>query len=201
MLHHGLAPICGICRKRLPIHEKPEHSVALSVMRPDLASKIQWLFAVSAVTFIIGIFSPLMTVSKHVTKFWIEFVNERNTVSLTSGLNSLVQEGHYAMFLLLFLFSIVFPVTKLVLCFLMWGIPLSFLMRKRISILLHHAGKWSMLDVFVVGVLVVAVKLGDMVDVDLHAGVFWFAASVCFSIWLKSVISKVQDREFGGVEH
>ena len=79
----------------------------------------------------------------------------------------------------------------------MWDVPLSWLMRKRISMLLHHAGKWSMLDVFVVGVLVVAVKLGDIVDVDLHAGVFWFAASVCFSIWLKSEISKIQERAFG----
>lgn len=51
-----------------------------------------------------------------------------------------------------------------------------------------------MLDVFVVGVLVVAVKLGDMVEVQIHAGVFWFAASVCSSIWLKSIISKIEDQ-------
>jgi paraquat-inducible protein A len=169
----------------------------LSSRHPEQTQKIHWGFAVTVVTFVLGVFSPLMTVSKRVTKFWIELVNEQNTVSLASGLRDLVHEGHWGMFLLLFSFSIVFPVTKLILCLLMWAVPLSTSMRKLISQILYHAGKWSMLDVFVVGVLVVAVKLGDMVEVKLHAGVFWFAASVCFSIWLKSAISKIEAQTDG----
>jgi len=157
--------------------------------------KINGIFAVTFVCFVMGIFSPLMTVSKHVTKWYITLVDEKNTVSLVSGLQGLVHDGHWGIFLLLFAFSIVFPVTKLVLCLLMWSVPMGASTRHSISNVLYHAGKWSMLDVFVVGILVVAVKLGDTVEVQLHSGVFWFAASVCLSIWLKTCLSKVENSE------
>ena len=157
--------------------------------------KINGIFAVTLVTFGMGIFSPLMTVSKHVTKWYITLVDEKNTVSLVSGLQGLVREGHWGIFSLLFSFSIVFPVTKLILCLLMWSVPMRISTRHSISNILYHAGKWSMLDVFVVGILVVAVKLRDLVEVQLHSGVFWFAASVCLSIWLKTCLSKVENAE------
>ena len=193
-VHSGLAPICGCCRQRLPTQTTKTPELALSKSHPEHAQKIHWIFAVTVVTFTLGIFSPLMTVSKHVTKFWIELVNEQNTVSLASGLGDLVREGHWGMFLLLFTFSIVFPITKLVLCLLMWAAPIRVSIRQSLSRILYHAGKWSMLDVFVVGVLVVSVKLEDIAEVKLHSGVFWFAASVCFSILLKSSISKIDEK-------
>ena len=157
------------------------------------ADKINWLFAATVVTFCFGVFMPLMTVSKNVTKYWITFVDEKNTVCLASGLYDLAHEGHWGMFLILFLFSILFPITKIILCLMMWSIPMKASTRRSISHILYHAGKWSMLDVFVVGILVVTLKLGDLVQVEVHSGVFWFAASVCLSIWLKSTLSKIEE--------
>ena len=39
-----------------------------------------------------------------------------------------------------------------------------------------------MLDVIVVGLLVVILKLGDLVEVRIHAGIYFFAASVVMTM-------------------
>ena len=39
-------------------------------------------------------------------------------------------------------------------------------------------GKWSMLDVFVVAVLIASVKLGSIASIEIHYGLYVFAASV-----------------------
>jgi paraquat-inducible protein A len=188
--HVGLAPICGFCRQRLAA---PHGEAVTSLMfkHPEHSARISWLFAASFTTFILGLFSPLMTVSKHVEKWFITLVDEKNTVSLAAGIIDLALEDHWGLFAILLLFSVIFPVTKLLLCLAMWLLPMPSKRRAHISKLLYHSGKWSMLDVFVIGILVVVVKLGDVVEVEVHSGVFWFAGSVCFTIWLKSALSKI----------
>jgi paraquat-inducible protein A len=51
---------------------------------------------------------------------------------------------------------------------------------------LHHGvellGRWGMLDVLVVAVLVAFVKLGDMVQIQPGAGLGLFTACVLFSL-------------------
>ena len=60
--------------------------------------------------------------------------------------------------------------------------------RERLVYLLETWGKWSMLDVFVVALLFVAVKLGAMANVTVHDGLYWFGGSVLLiqllSMWL-----------------
>lgn len=43
---------------------------------------------------------------------------------------------------------------------------------------MHEYGRWAMLDVMVVAVLIVAVKLGAIVSVEIHYGLFVFGAAV-----------------------
>ena len=52
-------------------------------------------------------------------------------------------------------------------------------------------GKWSMLDVIVVGILVVVVKIEGMVSVKVHAGVYFFAASVILTMITTAWIGKM----------
>lgn len=44
--------------------------------------------------------------------------------------------------------------------------------------LIHNYGRWAMLDVLVVAILLVSIKLGAIASVEIHAGLYWFAASV-----------------------
>ncbi len=54
--------------------------------------------------------------------------------------------------------------------------------RKTLLRRIEALGRWSMLDVFVVALLVVTTKLGILADVEVHAGIYFFAASVLASM-------------------
>jgi len=43
-------------------------------------------------------------------------------------------------------------------------------------------GRWSMLDVFVIAILVVVIKLSLISDVEIHAGLYVFIAAVVLSM-------------------
>jgi paraquat-inducible protein A len=43
---------------------------------------------------------------------------------------------------------------------------------------MHEYGRWGMLDVFVVAVLLVTVKLGAIASVKVHPGLYYFGAAV-----------------------
>jgi uncharacterized paraquat-inducible protein A len=63
--------------------------------------------------------------------------------------------------------------------------------------LAHHAGKFSMLDVFVVGLIVLAIKgLPGGSRVTLGWGVAAFAASVILSMVAAIIIQRVERRYF-----
>lgn len=144
----------------------------------------------SIVTYLLGIFWPLMTIKKKI--FGFSFKGE--TVSLASGLVGLVGKGDILLFLILFTFSIAFPIGKLIVLFRLWHHPYA---RGRYDQLAHRLavfGKWSMLDVIVVGLLVVIVKIEGMVSVEVHAGVYFFALSVILTMlttaWIGKMLAK-----------
>ena len=121
--------------------------------------------------FVAGCFAPLFTLSK--------FFIFNNTVSLFSALQEILTEGYYFLFLIIFLFSVLFPLIKLFLLFYLQQARKSTQQKHRK--LLHWLevmGKWSMLDVFVVAVMLVAIKLGPMANVQVHYGVYLFSASI-----------------------
>jgi paraquat-inducible protein A len=58
---------------------------------------------------------------------------------------------------------------------------------------MHLYGKWSMLDVFVVAVLVVTVKLGAIANVEMHYGLYFFSAAVILTMIITARIVKLTD--------
>jgi paraquat-inducible protein A len=121
--------------------------------------------------FILGVFSPLMTV-----KTWLLFAN---TFSLVSGLIQLVEAGHYLLFLLVMTFSLVLPLVKMSV-----GVVVNITTSRthtsarRVLHWLALCGKWSMIEVFIVAILVVVGKMRSIAAVDVHYGLYAFAASV-----------------------
>ena len=128
-----------------------------------------------------GLLSPVITLTK--------FVLIENTFSVLSGVIELLKEGKLFLFLLIAGFSIVLPVLKLWVLYRL--VSKSAAMEKSVRKLLHWMhlyGKWSMLDVFVVAILVVAVKLGAIADVEMRFGLYAFAASVLLTMYVTSSI-------------
>ena len=128
-----------------------------------------------------GLLSPVITLTK--------FVLIENTFSVLSGVIELLKEGKLFLFLLITGFSIVLPVLKLWILYRL--VSKSAATEKSVRKLLHWMhlyGKWSMLDVFVVAILVVAVKLGAIADVEMRFGLYAFAASVLLTMYVTSSI-------------
>ena len=76
----------------------------------------------------------------------------------------------------------VFPFAKLATLAFIWFRPLT--ERERVDALrwLELLGKWSMLDVFVVAILIVAAKLRDLTQVQPRIGIYLFALAIVLSM-------------------
>ncbi len=134
-----------------------------------------------------GIFFPFF----HVTKFWVF----GSAVSVVSGILTLFHEGEYFLFAVLTLFTLVFPCAKLVLLALIWLERRQDLARVRHLLgWVETLGKWSMLDVFVVAILVVAMKSAAVADIRLGLGLYLFTLSVAAtqlaSTWVARVLKR-----------
>jgi paraquat-inducible protein A len=141
---------------------------SLASRHPRLNRVVMISLACSAILLAAGIFSPMMTLSKFI---WIE-----NRFSLFDGTVQLFRDGQYLLFIILLSFSILLPVIKLVFLFRFWTEDSATREQlKRFMEWLSHYGKWSMLDVFVVALLVVIVKLGVMATVEVHYGIYLYA--------------------------
>jgi len=133
--------------------------------------------------FIYACFAPLFTLSK--------FFIFSNTVSLVSALGDLWNENHLALFLVILTFSVFFPLVKISLLFyLQFSSRISRARHTRLIHILDVVGKWSMLDVFVVAVMLVTIKLGPMADVTVHYGVYLFAAAILLMMLLSHLMSE-----------
>ncbi|MCG3149532.1 MAG: Paraquat-inducible protein A [Verrucomicrobiae bacterium] len=139
--------------------------------------EVPLLILVSQVLFFIAVCLPLMHVEKQLLwKRW------RNEYSVITGVVGLFEQREHFLAAVLFFFSVVFPLVKLT---LLWGLWLLRLPEERRQALLRWLGilgKWSMLDVFVVAMLIVLVKLGPVVRVEAQPGVYVFAMAILLSM-------------------
>jgi len=136
-----------------------------------------------------GILLPCMTIHPKVGEYTFiakmlapkEF--ESTSYSILGGILVMIKNGSVAIGILLFLFSVVFPMWKLA-TFIYYTYRTKKTPSKSLKIALN-LGKYSMLDVFVLAVLVIAVKgLPGGSRMDLEVGIFFFTASVLLSIFL-----------------
>ena len=129
-----------------------------------------------------GLQAPILTLEK--------FYFFSNTVSLLSALRQLAIEAEWGLFALIGLFSVVFPFLKSVLLLLIWNFdPAHGEGHRRHLHWLSTYGKWSMLDVFVVALVVVSVKLGSLAEARVEVGIYAFAASVILTMLLSAWIA------------
>lgn len=131
----------------------------------------------------LGLTLPLITVEK--------FYFFANTVSLLSAISQLWHGQEKSLAILLGGFSVVFPVVKLLLLFLIWNLEDTESRQHRRNLKwLATYSKWSMLDVFVVALLVVTVKLGALAQAQVEFGLYAFAASVILTMLVSAWIGR-----------
>lgn len=125
-----------------------------------------------------SLFAPLFTLEK--------FYFFSNTVSLISALQSLLEKGHLLLFLIIFVFSLLFPLFKLLVMLYIWNSHAGEIVQKLLR-LIHQFGKWSMLDVFIVALMVVSIKFDKVADIQVQYGLYLFLSSVLLSMLISAI--------------
>jgi paraquat-inducible protein A len=122
-----------------------------------------------------GILLPIMEIERfgHIHK-----------ASVWDGTISLITHGQIFIGIVVFICSVVFPLLKLggifTLCLELK--QLNQLQKSKIFNFVENVGKWGMIDVLLVAILVATVKLGDMVNVSPGIGSTAFGLCVVLSI-------------------
>ncbi len=131
--------------------------------------------------FVAGIFRPFT----EVTKLWIF----ENKVSVYEGLITLAKSHEFFLFTILLVFTVIFPFIKILSLLTLW--LMAGLTKQRVVQLytfVSHLGKWSMLDVFVMAILVILLKSGSLASIKVQDGFVLFFLSVMLtqlaSLWI-----------------
>lgn len=136
----------------------------------------------SATLLFTGLSLPLMNSQK---LFW------KSSYSVWTGVVALWNSNEILLAGVLFFFCLVFPITKLVALGVIWFMRLPEERRDRLLHWLEILGKWSMLDVFVVAILIVLVKLGPLARVEPREGVYVFCAAIISSMLTTMYITRL----------
>ncbi len=114
----------------------------------------------------------------------LQQLGHSHEASIWSGTVSLLSHGQVAVGLVVLACSLVLPVLKLVGLFALTGWP-SLLGRHHkawVYRVIELAGRWGMIDVLLVAVLIAALKLGDLVAVTPGPGATAFAGAVVLGL-------------------
>lgn len=176
-------PHCGLVQ-RLPAEALPTRctcarcAVALEVWwhDPRLATA---LALTSLILFIPAILLPMMR---------LETLGHATEASILDGVTHMLGHGEIFVGLVILIFSLILPPLKLLALLLVSTRILPAGGRARVSRWVEVLGRWGMLDVLVVAVLIAFFKLGDTVQIRPGPGLFLFAACVLLSLLASSCL-------------
>jgi paraquat-inducible protein A len=136
----------------------------------------------ASVCLALGVSLPIIKLTKYM--FWT------TEHSLLSTVNVLIRDGQTFLGGTVLLFSIVFPVLKLLYLLLVSTLPVSEIQRmSRRLRALEWLGKWSMHDVLVLALTIFFIKSQGVYDAASLTGVYFFTAAVVLMIlsyaWLR----------------
>lgn len=143
-----------------------------------------------------GLTAPCMTIVARMGEATdiaqeLGFLPEPESYSVLSGILALFDNGDIAIGILLLVFSVLFPVTKLIAVRLTLRVVPGGQAPHRLLSVIAILSKYSMIDVFVIALLVIASKtLPGGSEINLRWGTFAFAAAALLSMYLISAVKK-----------
>lgn len=141
------------------------------------------LLVLSFVVLIPGLIQPLITIRASVSVLGQTTEVFADTRSIVQTVQSLHDSGNDFVAGLILLFSILVPFIKGILLILSMLLG-SQVARFRLFTFVRNISKWSMADVFVVGVYVayLSARATDNLDAEMHSGFYLFAAYCLISL-------------------
>lgn len=175
----GLAS-CHICFKTAPVElgECPRCGAALHLRERDSLQRTISLLITATILYIPANVLPIMTT--------IQMGNAVDSTIL-GGVILLVHHGSYPVAAVIFIASVLIPVTKLIcMTWLWWSVvhehKTSHRERARLYRVTEFIGRWSMVDVFVVMVLVALIQMGGLLQILPGTAAIAFAGVVIMTM-------------------
>jgi paraquat-inducible protein A len=162
----GQPPRCRRCGARL--HGR----------RPNSIARTWALLLSAALLYIPANLLPIMSV---------HMLGRGSPATIMGGVIELIQAGMLPIALVVFVASILVPSFKLLgIALLLYSVQRHQVMSPRQRILMYRfiewIGRWSMLDIFVIAILVALVSFGNLASIEAGAGALAFAAVVILTM-------------------
>jgi paraquat-inducible protein A len=178
---------CHSCSLLSEIHGLDEHSharcprcgAALHLRKPNSIARTWALLLAAVIFYIPANVLPIMKVTS---------LGKAQSDTIMSGVIYFVESGSWYLALLIFFASIVVPVLKIIVltCLLIsvqrrshWR-PEE---RTRLYRITEAVGRWSMVDVYVVTLMVALVELGALATIEAGPGAVFFAGVVVITMF------------------
>ncbi len=131
-----------------------------------------------------GLWFPVMTVQS--------FFVFSSGFSILESIRALYDAQEYLLFAAVLLFSVLFPLFKLATCLVLWWLAeIDGAAFRRLAAAIDQLGRWSMLDVFLLAILLVTVRTASVGGASTNLGLYLFASAVVVSMlgvhWLGNV--------------
>lgn len=142
---------------------------------------IPLLLMCALVCLVVGLVTPIM----EVRNLWVF----HGAYSIVDGVLILIDQGDLVIAAILAAFSILLPIGKILVLMVLWrrlrlGVPKS----SRLPALLETIGKWSMLDVFVVALVVVIAKTSFVADASFGSAIGPFIAAIVLTVYCARIV-------------
>lgn len=174
--------LCHRCKYASPMEGDPRHCARcmarLHYRKPNAITRT-WALTLAALVFYIPAnVLPIMRASA---------LHHDSTTTILGSVVDLWNQGAWDIALIIFIASVGVPVTKfLALGYLLvsvqWGSTRSRKERTQLYRLLELIGYWSMLDVFVAGLLTALVQFGPLGGIEPRPGILYFGLVVVLTM-------------------
>jgi len=141
------------------------------------------ILAISIIFFVLGLAYPILYTKKHL----IGLTLSSQDVWLFTSIKFFFSEQEYLLGVILLLFTVIFPIFK-------YFELINRLLRivhvgPRISQILSYSDKWSMLDVFIIALLIMNYKMdSSIVSMEIRIGTTFFAISILLRMVVCNII-------------
>jgi paraquat-inducible protein A len=157
----------------------PRCGSALHARKPDSLARTWALVIAAAICYLPANLLPIMKVTS---------LGNAQADTILSGVIYLLVHGMWPLALVVFIASVFVPLAKLIiLVYLLISVqrrsqwrPVD---RTRLYRLTEAVGRWSMVDIYVVTIMVALVKLGNLASIEAQAGAIFFGAVVVITIF------------------
>lgn len=180
-LHVAACPLCGLISRgpRQDLHpECARCGKALYLRKPDSVARTWALLIAAAIVYVPANMLPIMRT---------ETLFDTRDDTILGGVLALWRGGSWDLAIIVFLASVVIPLAKIgtlatLAASVQFRWPMDRRQRTRLYRLIEWIGQWSMLDIFVLVLLVALVQFSSLARVAPGAGAIAFGAVVVLTM-------------------